>query len=356
MSQPEILEQIRASQIAAPAELRERVRAIAAATPAAPPPRRELPWRRWTLVAVPAAAAVALAATLTVGLATSGPSSQKDAVRRGTALHPPPVVVTGSATGGSATDDLAPRRAAPTSTAFGSGGASANLPATPGRAQLYSADVTLKVGNLSATTKRALRLTRSFHGYVRSIEYGSGAKSGSATMVVRIPVGSVQEALVRFSALGTIVDQHVSIQDVQPTVDTRFRQMQGTRDAIAKLQAKLESPMLSTTQRTELENELVSVRRQLVVLQREQSALLRQTSYATVSLDLRTGQKAVVVPGKPSRIGRALHRSGQILVDEAKVILYVLIVGAPIFVLLAVGLGALRLRRRRDEARLLATS
>ena len=98
------------------------------------------------------------------------------------------------------------------------------------------------------------------------------------------------------------------------------------------------------------------MRRQLVVLQREQSALLRQTSYATVSLDLRTGQKAVVVPGKPSRIGRALHRSGQILVDEAKVILYVLIVGAPIFVLLAVGLGALRLRRRRDEARLLATS
>ena len=348
MSQPEIQEQIRAARITASPELRARVLAIAATPAAAPParPRRQLRWRRWTLVAVPAAAAVALAATLTAGLATSGPSGEKHTAQRGSvfAPRPPATASTGGATqkGAGAVD----------SSATGPAG----LPATAGRAQLYDAELTLKIGDLSTATKRALRLTRTFHGYVRSIEYGSGPKSGSAYLVVRVPVGSVQEALVRFSALGTIVDQHVSIQDVQPTVDRQFRQMQGMRDAIAKLQARLESPNLTSAQRAELENQLVSVRRQLVLLQKQQAALLRQTSYATVSLDLRTKQKAAVVPATPSRIGRALHRSGQILVDEVKVLLYVLIVGAPIFVLLGLAFGGLRMRRRRDEARLLATS
>ena len=82
----------------------------------------------------------------------------------------------------------------------------------------------------------------------------------------------------------------------------------------------------------------------------------RQTSFATVSIDLRTADKAVVVPHDPGRIGRALDRSGSILLDEAKVVVYVLIVGAPLLALLAFALGSLRVRRRRTEARLLSTS
>ena len=210
--------------------------------------------------------------------------------------------------------------------------------------------------SLSGATKRALRLTRSFNGYVRSVEYGSGTARGSAYLVLRVPIGSVQEALVRFSALGEILDQHVSIQDVQPQLDKRFRAMQTLRDRIVKLQAKLQDPTLSADERKALENELVSVRRQLVVLQREQTRLQRQTSFATVSIDLRSTDKAVAVPHDPGRIGRALDRSGSILLDEAKVAVYVLIVGAPLFALLALGLGSLRVRRRRSETRLLSTS
>src|SRR5207247_4365504 len=84
-----------------------------------------------------------------------------------------------------------------------------------GRAQLYGAELTLRVRDLSAATKRALRLTRAFGGYVRTVDSGSGTQSGRAYLVVRIPVRRVQEAIVRFSSLGRIVDQHVSIQDVQ---------------------------------------------------------------------------------------------------------------------------------------------
>ena len=139
-----------------------------------------------------------------------------------------------------------------------SAGSAGNLPATPGRAQLYDAELTLKIKDLSTATKQALRLTRDFHGYVRSVDYGSGTERGSAYLVLRVPVGSVQEAIVKFSALGRILDQHVSIQDVQPTVDKRFRQMQAQRDQITKLQAKLQDQSLTTAQRAALADELVA--------------------------------------------------------------------------------------------------
>jgi hypothetical protein len=335
MSQPDhdsIVEQIRSARIAASPELRARVRTVASSAPvaAAGRPRRELPWRRVALVLVPACAAVALAASLAIGLSGSGGSSPRSAVRE----------------------------AAPFSAQNGSraGTTGSVAPPAAGRAQLYEAELTLRIDDLSAATKRALRITHDFHGYVRTVEYGSGSERGSASLVVRIPVGSVQEALVRYSAIGRILDQHVSIRDVQPGVDRRFREMQARRDLISKLQAQLESPSLTADERTALENRLVAARRQLAELQRERAALRRQTSYATVSIDLRSTAKAAVVPGDPGRIGRALHRSGQILADEVKVLVYVLIVGSPFIVLAALGAGGLRVRRRRSDERLLSTS
>lgn len=353
MSQREAIEQqIRSSRITASPELRARVRELAAAEPPARAPRRRLslPSRRWTLVLVPAAVALALAGALAIGLATSGKSNKREAVQPPLQHQATPAPTVSGGAG--ETDVTAP----PVAKTLNSGSAAGSLPATAGRAQLYESELTLKVKSLSAATKRALRLTSAFHGYVRSVEYGSGTERGSAYLVLRVPIGSVQAAIVKFSALGEILDQHVSIQDVQPQLDRRFRQLQSQRDAIAKLQAKLESPSLSDADRQALENQLVAARRQLVVLQQAQARLQRQTSFATVTIDLRAAGKAVVVPHEPGRIGRALHRAGSILVDEAKVVLYVLIVGAPFFVLAALGLGALHARRRRNETRLLATS
>jgi hypothetical protein len=344
MSQPDqqsIVDEIRSSQIAASPDLRARVRAIAATKTGRE--RRPLPWRRLALVAVPATVAIALAVSLAAGLRDSGPNGSRNAAQGEAAATP------------QRSSGAADTFAAPSAKSAGTGGA-AGLPATSGRAQLYEGELTLKVGDLSAATKRALRLTRDFNGYVRSVEYGSGSERGSASVVVRVPVGSVQDALVKFSALGQILDQHVSIQDVQPQVDRWFRQLQAQRDVIAKLQAQLESPSLTAAERTQLESRLVAARRQLLLLQKQQAALQRQTSYATVSLDLRTKDKAVVVPHEPGRIGRALHRSGQIVADEAKVLVYVLVVGAPFFLVAAAAIGGLSIRRRRREERLLATS
>jgi Domain of unknown function (DUF4349) len=344
MSQPDresIVNEIRSARIAASPALRARVAAIAAApATVGGRPRRELPRRRLALVLVPAAAAVAAAVALGIGLSGSGNGGTERSAR-----------------GEVAPQVRALQPLSADSKAAGSGSSrGAALPATSGRAQLYEAELTLKIADLSAATKRALRLTRDFNGYVRSVQYGSGGERGSAYLVVRVPVRRVQEALVKYSVLGQILDQRVSIQDAQPQLDRRFRLLQAQRDLIAKLQARLESPSLTSVERAALENRLVAARRQLVVLQKQQAALRRQTSYATVSLDLRSKDKAVVVPHEPGRIGRALHRSGQIVAEEAKVLVYVLVVGAPFFVLGAVAIGGMSVRRRRRDERLLATS
>src|SRR6476659_2727705 len=129
MSQPDhdaIVNEIRSAQITASPELRERVRGLAAAGPPAAPLRqkRERPWRRWTLVLVPAAIAVALAASLAIGLAGSGKKEHL------------------SANGGTAE---AQRAAAPPSLPFTAAGKAGSIPATQGRAQLYETELTLKV-------------------------------------------------------------------------------------------------------------------------------------------------------------------------------------------------------------------
>jgi Domain of unknown function (DUF4349) len=351
MSQPEheaIVDEIRSARITASPELRARVRELATSVPP-PPPRRELPWRRWSLVLVPAVVAIALAASLAIGLTTSGKGKQAGGeLQAGRESTPLPLNGPPQASSDTARAQRAKGGA--------SGAAPGSLPSTAGRAQLYESELTLKVKDLSQATKRALRLTRDFHGYVRSVDYGSGTERGSAYMTLRVPIGSVQAAIVELSALGEILDQHVSIKDVQPAVDRRFRQMQAIRDSLAKIQAKLESPTLTAEERTRLENELVAQRRRLVVLQRQAAALERRTRFATVELRLRTVDKAVVVPHDPGRIERALDRAGSILLDEVKVVLYVLIVGAPLIALAALAFGGVRLRRRRDEARLLASA
>lgn len=341
----EIVRELRSGRVAASPELRERVRELAV-RPTQPPPeplRPRLPrleWRRSALVLAPAALLLVLLSALAFGVATSG---QKEHA----AAPPTPVPLEARGVGGApsdATEALTQKAKAP-----GAG----NLPATAGRAQDYQAELTLRVKDLSAATKRALRLTRAFGGYVRTVDFAE-SKTGSAYLVVRIPIGSVQEAIVRFSAMGKILSQRVSIQDLQPQLDQRFRQMQALRGAVAKLQARLTNPKLSASERAALEDALVQARRQLVALQRKQAEIQRRASFATVSLGLRTTEPAAAVPHSPGRIERAFDRSVSILLDEAKAVIYAVIVGAPLLVLIALGIAGLRSRRRRTEQRLLA--
>ena len=173
--------------------------------------------------------------------------------------------------------------------------ASANqAPVAPAeRAQLYSADITLRVKDLSETTQDALRRTRALGGYVRSVDYGEGDGEGTARLVLRVPIARVQTAILRYSELGTILDQHVSVRDVQPRLDRRFERIAELRRVIPTLAG----------------DELATAQAELEALQTAQQRERRQASFATASLNLTTKDAQVAVPTEPGRIQRALERA-----------------------------------------------
>jgi hypothetical protein len=326
--------ELRAARPAASPQLRTRVRELAAREPE-PPARRRLPRfpiRRTALVLAPAALVVGLGIAVAGGVI--GSSSRQPHVEHGALA----VLPTDTARGAKSAPLSAQGAVAPSRT----------------RAQDYEAEIGLRVRDLSAATKRALALTRSFGGYVRAVDYGSGSESGTAVLVVRIPIRSVQTAIVRFSALGTILDQHVAVRDVQPTIDARFRRLQALRTQIAKLQRRLVAATLTSTERKELEATLARTRGELVALRRAQQQAQRRAGFATLSLSL-TSHKPAPAVSHPGRVGRALHHARTILVKELIVLLYVAVVAVPILALALLLAGGERVRRRRATERLLAS-
>ena len=228
-------------------------------------------------------------------------------------------------------------RAAKDSAASGFGSLTEAAPITPARrAQLYSAQITLRVKNLSDVTQDALRETRALGGYVRTVDYGEGRGEGTARIVVRVPIGRVQTAILRFSEMGAILDQHVSVRDVQPQLDRRFKRIAELRRVI---------PTLSG-------DDLAAAQAELEALQTAQARERRQTSFATVSLALTTAEKEVV-PTPPGRIERAFDRAADVLAAEVVAVVYAGVVAAPFILLGLVLVIAVRAARSRSDKRLL---
>ena len=117
------------------------------------------------------------------------------------------------------------------------------------RAQDYAASLRLAVGSvaeLSRSTQSVLDTVHSLGGAVVTVDYGTpSAGSGSALIDLRVPVGRAQEALRRFSALGTITAQQVQIRDLQAGLDQETNRARALRHRVELLKAKLLSPSLT---------------------------------------------------------------------------------------------------------------
>ncbi len=290
---PELL--LASSPAASPA-LHERVRAIAAAEPA---PRRRLPRRRVALAGGLAVVLAAAAAGLAVGLSGRG-SSQ---------VHFGPGVVhavDGAARTGSAGTTLAP----------------AVLPTTPGRLQDYRVHLQLQVPNaavLSDRTKQAMRIARRLGGVVTKADLSSHGRGGTALIVLRVPIGRVQEAIGALSALGRIVNQHVVVTDAERRIETLRKQVQGSTGTARQ------------TAQAQLEREL------------------RKARLSTIAVELRT--PPAPVPAPPRKESTVV----QILETEGRIALYAALIGGPILLLGAALWLVVRALRRRSERLLLGT-
>jgi hypothetical protein len=344
---------------AAPELLRARVEAIAAREPAQPVQLRDrLRLRRLVLIAAPAAFAVMLGVALAHGLTTGNDvTSATKTLPELTAEREQREVQGGPAHGVAGSEN---RRLAPAPLNAGASSSSdapkANAPSpAKTRKQDYRATLTIRVGTvsrLSDATKEAIRATRSWGGYVVSADYAVPGKDGDSTLTVRIPVQHVQAAIQRFSSLGTLAAQDVSIRDVQGQINSYTRQLMIIRERIAKIRAKLTRQDLTPGQRASLELQLARAQREAAALRAERAKLARTASFATISLTLTT-REAAAAPHHDSRAERTLRDAGSILLLELAFGLFGLIVAAPLALLAVLAWLAARIARRRADDRLL---
>lgn len=337
MTSAELIAALQAARPTVDGPLRERVRAIAAA---APPPRpspfgrlsRFSP-RRVALVVVPAAAVVLLGLAGIAGLLDSSSRPQSLATADGRE----PKAATGSV------QELAPRLGA-------TAGPAAPAPDT-GRAQRYSAQLTLSVKDvdaLSSATQRALQITRDLGGHLVTASYAT-SDTGVSSLTLKVPAANVQDAIVRFSALGKIVAQQVQIDDLQGQVDELRKRETALRERVARLSARLAGPGLDAGTRATLEARRDAARSELGQVRVGRAQVSAEARFATIQLGLQTRQSSLV-PVVPSRFDRALDRAGEILAVEAMVVLYALVIAGPLALLaLLAWLGRRGLRRRQDE-------
>jgi hypothetical protein len=326
-----IVRELREKAPTAPEALRERV-AETGRSPIVRPGRRlsEFGLRRGLALTAAGLIAVGVGAALVNGIAGSGGPGQREASGgRDEAAARPPQVRADSAEALTA------------------------LPPARRRLQDYDAEMRLRVddpADLDRATKQAMRDTRSLGGFVASIDFGTTPEDeGDATLVLRVPVARVQEAVARYTELGTIVSQHVRIKDLQPQADRLARTIAQHERRIAQLLAKQRRGDLTV----EEELELRSRRQALQELTPRRARLVRDAGYATVTLGLTT-QHAAEKREEPGAFRTFWDDASKILVTELIWLLYALVVAGP-FVLLAIFvLLAERARRRRSDDALLA--
>ena len=170
MTTAELISELQTARPTAEHSLRERVRAIAQAEPQ----RRSSPFarlslRRLMVVAVPATAVVAIAAAGVAGLLDARDGTQAAPETRTTLEQS---AATQSQANQGQAQQLAPAAKA--------GAADAGTPAAPGptlgRAQRYSAQLTIAVKDvdgLSTATQRALQTTRDLGGFLVTASYAT---------------------------------------------------------------------------------------------------------------------------------------------------------------------------------------
>ena len=331
----------------APGTLRERVLAL-------PEPQPRVSWslprldaRRFLVVAAPAALALALGAAALHGLRAGGSTSQAVAVDR-----TPPAVTRELEPG---VDHAGGGAAFGASTALSPKAVRA-LPPSSTRLNKYEAWLHVRVADdrLADATTRAMQIARASGGYVAAVDMNTPGNKGTASLVLRVPVTRVEDAVLRLGKLGEVTAQRVRIQDLQRQANVLERQIVALQATIAELEHKLAASGLSPGERLRLHYQLDEARRTLAQKTKTRASTVREGTFATVSLAFSTPQAAVAAPHRQGRLERTARDAGSFLVRELAWLLYALIVLAPIALLAAAVIVGLRAGRRRSEDRLLA--
>jgi len=343
MPPPDVLDQLREARVAAPQELRERVRLIAARATA--PPRRRIGLRRAALVLVPVLAAC-VAAAVVLSHRTPGTGSTRG-LPAGSTVESSPTPAAPADRSAAPQPFTGAAAAAPAAAAASK--AAPLLPGpTPGRVQRYEATLGLRLRTpaaVSAAARRALRIAGGLGGYARSIQVDAGGASGYADLVLRIPRANVDDAVQRLGALGTVTSENVQAQDLQAQVNATGRLIARLEKRVGALRSQLAGEQ-ARDERDRTERAIAAFTARIERLQRGRAGTIRTARYATIDLTLSTPQPQ---PAKPHHHG-PLHGLVAAFRWIGIGLVYALAIAAPFVVVgVLVWLVVRTVRRRRED-------
>jgi hypothetical protein len=345
MTSDAILAELRALP-GAPASLRERVRTL-------PEPQQRFAWtlpridvRRSLLVLAPAIVALGVGAAVLNGVLADGPKASPQPLALKAEQQDTHAAGSWSASAGTLTTP----RFAPALKADHARAAKA-LPPSATRLNKYNAWLRVRVDDnrLAKATTRAMEIARGYGGYVASVDMNTPGQQGTASLVLRVPVTKVEDAVLRLGKLGDVTAQQVRIQDLQRQANVLQREILKLRATIAGLERKRANGSLTPQE----QYELAQAKASLAQKTKSRTATVREGTLATVSMTFFTPQPAAATPHHEGRLGRTISNAGEFLVRELAWLLYALIVVGPIALLAAAAVLAVRTSRRRSDARLL---
>lgn len=230
-----------------------------------------------------------------------------------------------------------------------------SVPPPSSRARDVDMSLELRVRDADAVAgaaNEAMRAVDGLGGHVVASTVDARGREGSARLTLRVPIGRLEDAVLRLSALGTITAQNVRIEDLQAGVDRRGNRVEALERAIRRDELRLRSGTLPAEERLEMELRLESLRSQLRSVRRARAELLRRATSAEIHVALHTGDAAVAERGERGLAATA-RDAWEVLEGLAGAALFVAIVASPVLLIGALAWALLRARGRRAERRLL---
>jgi len=209
---------------------------------------------------------------------------------------------------------------------------------------------------LSGAAGEAMSITGELGGWVAASDIDTQGREGAAELALRIPVGRVQDAVVRLSELGTITSQRVEAQDLQAGIDSRDRRIERLERSNRALELRLESGTLTPEQELSVRLQLERQRNAIADLRRANLTDRREAATSELTLLLHTREAAAREEKDEGGAAGAARDALDFLAGAGAVALFLAIVLSPILLLVVLLWLALRSRTRRIETRLLERS
>jgi hypothetical protein len=234
----------------------------------------------------------------------------------------------------------------------GASSGSAAAPLAQDRKQIQSVSITLstKPADVEDVSDKVIRIADTLGGY---IQRSSITARQRADLTVRVPSDKLQPALTQLSRVAHVSSRTQDTEDVTDQasqLNAAVRDARAYRDSLRNRLAKA----TSDTQAASLRARLARAEQSLRARQRQVAQLTRQTSYATIDVNIRGNRHsgAVAAPAGRWTPGDALHDAGRVLEVVAGIAVIAGAILLPIALLaaLAVALSRLLNRRRRERA------